>query len=168
MDGRAKGALLGNDHRAGRARSHLGDERCWSDLDQAERHLHRAEQHPDEHEPEWAYWMDLAESQGSRASTQLAMGRPGDAEAAFAAAARAFDGGAVRTHALYLTRMAGAQWLQGHHKQTCGTAHQALDLTDQISSQRTVGPLQDLVATIASHKALPAVRDLRERIAAGG
>lgn len=154
--------------RRARARSHLGDDRCWSDLDQAERYLHRAEQDPDEHEPEWAYWMDLAEFQGSRASTQLAMGRPGDAEATFAAAARAFDGGAVRTHALYLTRMAGAQWLQGHHEQACGTTHQALDLTDQISSQRTVGPLQDLVATMASHKALPAVRELHERIAAGG
>ncbi|MGW4490446.1 XRE family transcriptional regulator [Streptomyces sp. NPDC004376] len=154
--------------RRARARSHLGDERCWSDLDQAERHLHRAEQNPDEHEPEWAYWMNLAEFQGSRASTQLAMGRPGDAEATFAAAARAFDGGAVRTHALYLTRMAGAQWLQGHHEQACGTAHQAMGLTDQISSQRTVGPLQDLVATMASHKTLPAVRELRERIAAVG
>ncbi|MFD6470986.1 XRE family transcriptional regulator [Streptomyces goshikiensis] len=153
--------------RRARARSHLGDERCWSDLDLAERHLHRAEQNQDESEPEWAYWMDLAEFQGSRASTQLAMGRPGDAEATFAAAARAFDGGAVRTHALYLTRQADAQWRQGHHEQACGTAHQALDLIDQISSQRTTGPLKDLVATMGSHQNLTAVRDLRERITVG-
>jgi hypothetical protein len=111
--------------RRARARSHLGDGRCWSDLDLAERNLHRAEQSPDDDEPEWAYWMNLAEFQGSRASTQLTMGRPGDAEATFAAAARAFDGGAVRDHALYLTRQADAQWRQGHHEQACGTAHQA-------------------------------------------
>ncbi|MFE9846556.1 XRE family transcriptional regulator [Streptomyces goshikiensis] len=153
--------------RRARARSHLGNERCWSDLDLAERHLHRAEQNRDESEPEWAYWMDLAEFQGSRASTQLVMGRPGDAEATFAAAARAFDGGAVRTHALYLTRQADAQWRQGHHEQACGTAHQALDLIDQISSQRTAGPLKELVATMGSHQNLPAVRDLRERITVG-
>ncbi|MER6444065.1 hypothetical protein [Streptomyces venezuelae] len=153
--------------RRARARSHLGDERCSSDLDLAERHLHRAEQNRDEDEPEWAYWVDLAEFQGSRASTQLAMGRPGDAEATFAAAARAFDGGAVRTHALYLTRQADAQWRQGHHEQACGTAHQALDLIDHMSSQRTASPLTDLVATMGAHKNLPAVRDLRERITIG-
>ncbi|MEV7959053.1 XRE family transcriptional regulator [Streptomyces sp. NPDC087532] len=154
--------------RRARARSHLGDERCWSDLDFAERHLHRAEQSKDEAEPEWAYWMDLAEFQGSRASTQLAMDRPRDAEATFAAAARAFDGGAVRTHSLYLVRQADAQWRQGHHEQACSTAHLALDLTDQISSQRTIGPLQDLVGTMASHQGLAAARDLRERVATVG
>ncbi|MEU7317884.1 hypothetical protein [Streptomyces sp. NPDC007083] len=37
---------------ARRARAHLGDERCWSDLDLSERHLHRAEQDKDESEPE--------------------------------------------------------------------------------------------------------------------
>lgn len=89
--------------------------------------------------------MNLAEFQGSRASTQLAMGRPRDAEATFKAAARAFDGGAVRTHALYLARQADAQWRQGHHEEACVTAHRSMDLTDQISSHRTVGPLQDLV-----------------------
>ncbi len=151
--------------RRARARSHLGDARCWSDLDFAERHLHRAEQDKDASEPEWAYWMNLAEFQGSRASTQLAMGRPRDAEDTFAAAARAFDGGAVRTHALYLVRQADAQWRQGHYEESCGTAHQALDLTDQISSQRTTGPLQDLVATMDSHPSLGAVKDLRERVA---
>ncbi|MEU6331547.1 XRE family transcriptional regulator [Streptomyces sp. NPDC047049] len=151
--------------RRARARSHLGDARCWSDLDFAERHLHRAEQGENDGEPEWAYWMNVAEFQGSRASTQLAMGQPRDAEATFAAAARAFDGGAVRTHALYLVRQSDAQWRQGRLEQACGTAHQALDLTDQISSQRTVGPLQDLVRTMKSHEGLKVVRDLRERVA---
>ncbi|MEW2434305.1 hypothetical protein AB0952_08990 [Streptomyces caniferus] len=33
-------------------------------------------------EPECAYWMNVAEFQGSRTSTQLAMGQPRDAEAA--------------------------------------------------------------------------------------
>ncbi|WP_327188038.1 hypothetical protein [Streptomyces sp. NBC_01334] len=46
------------------------------------------------------------------------------------------------------------------------TAHRAMDLTDQISSHRTVGPLQDLVGTMASHQTLPAVRDLSERVTA--
>ncbi|ATZ22006.1 hypothetical protein SLAV_39010 [Streptomyces lavendulae subsp. lavendulae] len=96
------------------------------------------------------------------------MNRPGDAEPTFAAAARAFDGGAVRTHALYRARQADAQGRDGHHEQACGTAHQALDLTDQISSQRMARPLQDLVATMTSHQTLSAVSEFRDRIATTG
>ncbi|RLU82509.1 transcriptional regulator [Streptomyces griseocarneus] len=156
--------------RRARARSHLHDERCWSDLDHAERHLHRSDRSKGD-EPEWAYWFDLAEFQGSRASSQLTMGLPRDAEATFAAAARAFDGSdrsALRTHALYLVRQADAQWRQGHYEQACGTAHQALDLTDRISSQRTAGPLRDLARTMKPHRDIAAVRDLRERVATAG
>ncbi|TLS46083.1 helix-turn-helix transcriptional regulator [Streptomyces montanus] len=153
--------------RRARARSHLKAPGCWSDLDQAERHLHQADLSPGE-EPEWAYWFDHSEFQGSRASSQLTMGRAQDAEATFAAAAKAFDGSAVRTHALYLARQADAQLQQGHLEAACSTAHQALDLTDQISSHRTVAPLQDLARAMYGHQHIAAVRDLRERIATVG
>jgi hypothetical protein len=149
--------------RRARARSHLGDSACWSDLDQAQHHLQRA-QETGAQEPEWAYWFDPAELAGSRASSQLTMGQPANAEQTFADAARAFAGGAVRTHALYLVRQADAQLRQGHPEQACGTAHTALDLTDEISSHRTAGPLRDLATALQHHDRVPEVRDLRERI----
>ncbi|WP_327591360.1 hypothetical protein OHA25_60525 (plasmid) [Nonomuraea sp. NBC_00507] len=153
--------------RRARARSHIGDDGCWEDLDRAEQLLHIANRNAGD-EPEWAYWFDESEFQGSRASTELAMGHAEEAENTFAAAARMFNGNAVRTHALYLVRQADAQRRQGHLEQACDTAHAALDLTMEISSQRTIGPLRELAAAMRAHQELPAVHDLRERIAFAG
>jgi hypothetical protein len=151
--------------RRARARSHLGHDGCWADLDRAEALLALADGQADG-EPEWAYWFDLSELQGARASTQLAMGRPADAEAAFAASARAFDGETVRTRAIYLVRQADAQRQQGHIEDACATAHQALDIAEEISSHRTNEPLHDLARDLRLHTHVPVVRELRERVAA--
>lgn len=151
--------------RRARARSHLGHPGCWTDLDHAEHLLHTADATGEE-EPEWAYWFDHSELQGLRASTQLTMDQPAQAEQTFAQAARAYAGDAVRTHAVYLVRQADAQRRQGHIEQACGTAGRALDLTDEISSHRTSAPLRDLAAALRPHQYLTEVRDLRERITA--
>ncbi|MFD9688413.1 XRE family transcriptional regulator [Kitasatospora sp. NPDC059088] len=152
--------------RRARARSHLGDDNCWEDLDLAEALLaEAAQQGADEDEPPWAYWFDLHELQGARASTQLTMGRPAEAEATFAASALAFEGDAQRTRSVYLVRQADAQRQQGHLEQACATANQALDITDEISSHRTTEPLRDLARDMRLHSAVPAVHALRERIA---
>ncbi len=150
--------------RRARARSHLRDEGCWGDLDAARAKLDAAEGDPGE--PEWAYWFDSSEYAGSLASTQLAMGRADQAEKAFALSARAFDGTAVRTQAIYLVRAADAQLQQGHVEDACATAHQALDITAEISSQRTAGPLRDLSSALASHSHVPEANEVRERISA--
>jgi hypothetical protein len=154
--------------RRARAWSHLGDENCWTDLEHATRLLDQADSDPDPEEPEWAYWFDAAELLGCRASSQLAMGRPEAAEGTFTEAARSFAGDQVRTHTLYLTRQADAQLRQGHIEHACDTAHRALDLAAEISSQRTVAPLRDLTTALAGHQDEPAVADLVERVATLG
>ncbi|MFF2618848.1 tol-pal system YbgF family protein [Kitasatospora sp. NPDC058046] len=151
--------------RRARARSHLEDSGCWSDLEAARDLLEAAERNPDD-EPDWAYWFDASEYEGCLASTQLAMGHADQAEETFARQARAFSGTAVRTQAIYLVRMADAQLQQNHLEQACATANQAVDLTAGISSHRAVEPLKALGASMATHNSAPEVRELRERIAA--
>jgi hypothetical protein len=149
--------------RRARARSHLHQDNCWTDLDQAERQLQQA-QDSDAEEPEWAYWFDPAELAGLRASSQLTMGLPAQAECTFAQVARAYAGNTVRTHAVYLARQADAQLRQGHIEQACATANTALDLTDEISSHRTSSPLRGLAVDLHPYEHQSHVRDLRERI----
>jgi transcriptional regulator with XRE-family HTH domain len=145
--------------RRGRARAHLGDTRCWADFDRAETLLAQADGHQD---PDWAYWFDKAEIIGARASSHRDMHQPGPAETAFAQAHALFDPTSVRTHALYLTRQADAQFAQGQIERACATAGAALDLTETISSHRTTAPLLDLAERLAAYPVADA-RDFRDR-----
>jgi len=145
--------------RRGRARAHLGDPRCWADFDRAEALLAQANDHQD---PDWAYWFDAAEILGARASSHRDMNQPGPAEAVFAQAHAMFDPTCVRTHALYLTRQADAQYAQGQIEHACATAGQALDLAEGISSHRTTAPLLDLADRLGAY-AVPSARDFHER-----
>ena len=134
--------------RRGRARAHLGDNGCWSDFDQAERLLALSSGRP---APDWIYWFDAAEILSARASSHLDLGQPADAEASFAAAQKLFDPAIVRTQALYLARQGIAQADQGHLDRACATGMYALDLTESISSRRTVSPLLDLARRLSSY-----------------
>ncbi|MBV9026466.1 MAG: transcriptional regulator [Streptomycetaceae bacterium] len=145
--------------RRGRARAHLGDTRCWADFDRAETLLAQANGHQD---PDWSTWFDQAEILGARASSHRDMHQPGPAETVFAQAHALFAPSAVRTHALYLSREADAQYAQGQIEQACATAHHALDLTETISSRRTKAPLLDLAGKLAAHPA-PDARDFSDR-----
>ncbi|MGH3277009.1 MAG: hypothetical protein ACRDNZ_22115, partial [Streptosporangiaceae bacterium] len=69
----------------------------------------------------------------------------------------------VRTQALFLTRQADAQLEQNDLERACATAGKALDLTMEISSHRSIGPLRDLTVKMRPHESVPAVRDFRER-----
>jgi hypothetical protein len=69
----------------------------------------------------------------------------------------------VRTQALFLARQADAQWRQDELEHACATAGQALDLTAQISSHRSIGPLRELSAKMRALDMVPAVREFRER-----
>ncbi|MZE76809.1 transcriptional regulator [Streptomyces sp. SID5475] len=145
--------------RRGRARAHLGDTRCWTDFDRAEALLTQADGHTD---PDWSYWFNQAEILGARASSHRDMNQPGPAEAAFAQAHALFAPTSVRTHALYLSRQADAQFAQGQIERACATADAALDLTETISSHRTVAPLLNLAERLAPYP-VPDARDFRER-----
>lgn len=147
--------------RRGRARAHSGDARCWADFDRAEELLAQAE-HGDD--AELTYWFDDAEILGARASSHRDLAQFAEAEASFAKAHDLFDPTCVRTHALYLSRQADAQYAQGQLEQACSTGHQALDLTEAISSQRTTGLLLDMAGRLARSR-VPAARAFRDRVA---
>lgn len=148
--------------RRGRARAHLGDTRCWDDFDAAETLLARADEKQDQ-APQWAYWFDRAEILGARASSHRDMGQHNRAETAFVQADELFGPTTVRTHAVYLCRMADAQYAQGELERACATAGTALDLTETISSHRTTAPLLSLAERLASHSTTPAARDFIDR-----
>jgi hypothetical protein len=124
--------------RRARARAHLRDTRCWN---------------------------DRSELLGTVASTHLDFDQPRPAEQAFIQAAALFPQDRVRTHALFLVRQADAQWRQNDIERACATAGRALDLTAEISSHRSTGPLRALSAAMTRRETIPAVREFRERAA---
>jgi hypothetical protein len=147
--------------RRARARARLGDSRCWHDVGRASDCLDAVS--PGQDDPEWAYWFNRAELLGVTASTHLDCGQPARAEHAFADAAALFPRERIRTQALFLTRQADAQLRQNDLERACATASRALDLTAEISSHRSIGPLRDLSAKMSPHDAFSVVHDFRER-----
>lgn len=150
--------------RRARARAHQTDPACFADLDRAATLLETADASPGE-DPEYAYWFDRAELLGAFASTYLDMDRPGRAEETFIEAAALFPADRIRTQALFLARRADAQWRQNDPERACATGHEALDLTEEISSHRSAGPLRDLASAMGERTSVAAVRDFRERVA---
>ncbi|MFF4534125.1 XRE family transcriptional regulator [Streptomyces sp. NPDC001407] len=149
--------------RRARARAHQHNPGALTDLDRAADLLATADRHTGD-DPEWVSWFDQAELLGAQASTHLDLGEPARAETLFSQTAALFPADRIRTQSLFLARQADAQWRQDDPERACATAHRALDLTEEISSHRAAGPLRDLATSMRSHAAIPAVRDLRERI----
>ncbi|MEV4506037.1 XRE family transcriptional regulator [Streptomyces klenkii] len=149
--------------RRARARAHQDNAAAFADLDRAADLLATADRHHGE-DPEWVAWFDQAELLGAQASTHLDLGQPARAEQLFSQTARHFPADRLRTQALFLARQADAQWRQADPERACATAHRALDLSEEISSHRAAGPLRDLATSMRTHTAIPAVRDLRERV----
>ena len=147
--------------RRARARAHLGDSRCWYDIGRASDCLDAASGGHDD--PEWVYWFDRGELCGVAGSTHLDCGQPARAEQAFAEAAALFPRDRIRTQALFLARQADAQLRRNDLERACATAGQALDLTAEISSHRSIGPLRELAGKMREHDAVPDVRAFRER-----
>ncbi|MFE0190717.1 XRE family transcriptional regulator [Streptomyces sp. NPDC058989] len=150
--------------RRARARAHQLNPACWHDLDRAADLLADSEHRRDD-DPDYVSWFDQSELLGALASTQLDMDQPDRADLTFAETASAFPPERVRTQALFLARRADAQWRQGEFEHACATAGQSLDLTEEISSHRSSGPLHDLAKRMRSHQAVPVVRDFRDRLA---
>ncbi|WP_367141083.1 MULTISPECIES: XRE family transcriptional regulator [Streptomyces] len=149
--------------RRARARAHQHNDAAFADLDRSATLLAAAERSAGE-EPEWVRWFDQAELLGAQASTHLDLNQPAHAERLFHQTAQLFPADRIRTQSLFLARQADAQWRQADPERACATAHRALDLTEEISSHRSAGPLRDLATSMRTHTAIPAVRDLRERV----
>jgi tetratricopeptide (TPR) repeat protein len=151
--------------RRARARAHQRDTACWDDLGRSAELLDQA-QGREADDPDWVYWYDQSELIGATASTHLDLGEPSRAEPAFAQAAALFPTDRVRTQALFLARQADAQYRQADIERACATANRAIDLTTEMSSHRSIAPLEDLASKMRGlAAAVPAVRDFRERLA---
>ena len=145
-----------------RARAHQRDFGGYRDLDHAWALLPDCPAGGDD--PEWSTWFDQSELLGVEASTHLDLGRPVDAEDAFARAARLFPADRVRTQALFLSRRADARYRQSEIDGACATANEALDLAETISSHRCVRPLQTLAQQMLTTHPTAVVHDIHDRV----
>ncbi|MFC4464652.1 hypothetical protein ACFPH6_08795 [Streptomyces xiangluensis] len=114
-------------------------------------------------DPPWAYWVEQAEIDMLTGSSLLDLGRPAEAQVKFRAADAAYGPGYVRTHALYLTRMATAQLQQRDVDAACGSATQALDLLADINSARSIDHVQTFAKQLLPYQSTPVAREFLER-----
>ncbi|MFE7130883.1 XRE family transcriptional regulator [Streptomyces sp. NPDC057638] len=149
--------------RQARALAKAGDTRaCYRALNDALDHLSAGRR---DNDPAWAYWVEKSEIDMLTGSCLLDLGRPAAAQTKFAEADAAYGPGYVRTHALYLSRMASSQYQQGAVDAACDTGMQALNLLETLNSGRSTDHVRDLAASMSGHLRVPAVRDFRERVA---
>lgn len=114
-------------------------------------------------DPAWAYWVLRPEIDMLAGSCLLDLGRPARAQVKFTEADAAYGPEYVRTHIVYLSRMATAQLQEGDLEGACGYADQALDLLTDINSHRSTEQVRDFAVKVAPHGDVPAVRALLER-----
>lgn len=89
-----------------------------------------------EHDPEWLYWINEGEIHGQTGSCHLDLGDTRSAIASFTKAREALNPGDHRTRGLFLSRAATAHFANGDLEAGSVTAHEALDLADQLQSAR--------------------------------
>ncbi len=100
-----------------------------------------------EHDPEWLYWINEGEIHGQAGSCHLDLGDPRNAVASFTKAREALNPGDHRTRGLFLSRAATAHLANGDLEAGSVTAHEALDLADQLQSAR----LNDHIDVMLGH-----------------
>ncbi|MEU8141863.1 helix-turn-helix transcriptional regulator [Nonomuraea sp. NPDC048901] len=147
--------------RQARALAKTGDaRRCYHALNQAADCLNEGTSDDD---PPWAYWVNRAEVDMLTGSCMLDLGDPARAQQKFTEADTGYGPGYVRTHALYLTRMATAQLQQKDLDRACDSAGQALSLTEHISSTRSTDHIRDFVELLAPYRTEPTARSFLDR-----
>ncbi|MFE3601334.1 helix-turn-helix transcriptional regulator [Streptomyces sp. NPDC059142] len=147
--------------RRARALAKAGDARgCYRALNRATDLLGKGRRDDD---PPWAYWVEQAEIDMLTGSSLLDLGRPAEAQKWFRAADAAYGPQYVRTHTLYLSRIATAQLQQHDLDAACDSAIQALDLLGDINSARSTDQVRDLAKQLAPHRDTPPVRDFLDR-----
>ena len=148
--------------RQGRALAKAGDARgCYHALNRATDLL---DQGPSDDDPTWAYWVERPEIDMLTGSCMLDLGDPAAAQTKFREADAAYGPEYVRTHVLYLTRMATAQLQQHELDAACASAHQALDLAADLNSGRGADHVRDFATYLAPHRSTQPARDFLERV----
>ncbi|MDN3059382.1 XRE family transcriptional regulator [Streptomyces sp. SRF1] len=147
--------------RQARALAKAGDARsCFHALNRAHDLLDQGSHDAD---PPWAYWVQRPEVDMLTGSCMLDLGRPADAQRHFSRADAAYGPEYVRTHVLYLSRMATAQLQQRQVDAACASTSQALTLAADVHSGRSSDHVRDAVKQLLPYRRERAVRDLLDR-----
>lgn len=118
-----------------------------------------------ESDPHWLYWINEGEIHGQAGSAYLDLGDPPQAAVSFTEARKALNPADQRTNALFLSRAASAYLRKGELEAGCSTAHQALDLAEQLQSARLNEHIDAMVGELAPVSRDPYARDLIDRAA---
>ncbi|MFI5796292.1 helix-turn-helix domain-containing protein [Streptomyces sp. NPDC051677] len=119
-----------------------------------------------EHDPEWLYWINEGEIYGQSGSCYLDLGDAQSAIAGFTKAREALNPSDHRTRGLFLTRAATARFEQGDVEAGCATAHEALDLADQLQSARLDDHIDVMLRQLQPMIYSPYAQGVLERVAA--
>lgn len=118
-----------------------------------------------EQDPRWLYWINAGEIHGQSGSCYLDLGAPDKAVASFTKARKALNPAEQRTRGLFLSRAASAHIREGDIDAGCATAHEALDLAEQLQSARLNEHIESMLADLQPVSHTPYARDLLERAA---
>ncbi|WP_252922973.1 MULTISPECIES: helix-turn-helix domain-containing protein [unclassified Streptomyces] len=118
-----------------------------------------------EHDPRWLYWINAGEIHGQSGSCYLDLGEPDKAVISFAQARKALNPAEQRTRGLFLSRAASAHIREGDVDAGCATAHEALDLAEQLQSARLNEHIENMLADLQPVSHTPYARELVERAA---
>lgn len=118
---------------------------------------------PSEYDPDWLYWINEGEIHGQAGSCYLDLGEPQRAVASFTLARRALNPAEQRTQGLFLSRAASAYIREGDVDAGCATAHEALDLAEQLQSGRLNEHIETMLDDLQPVSHTPYARDLLDR-----
>lgn len=119
-----------------------------------------------EHDPEWLYWINEGEIHGQAGSCYLDLGDPRSAVASFTKARLALNPADHRTRGLFLSRAATAHAEQGDLEAGSATAHEVLDLAEQLQSARLNEHVETMLRQLHPVSHSPYAQEVLERAAA--
>ncbi|MET9035294.1 helix-turn-helix domain-containing protein [Streptomyces mirabilis] len=124
-----------------------------------------AKQDPGEPQPDWAAWVDANELDIMTGRCWAELRRPLRAVPVLESALSRFDDAHARDKALYLSWLADAYLSAGEVEQAAAATGRALDLSTGIASVRPRQRLAPVLAQLAQHLSVAAVRGVLEKAA---
>ncbi|MGW3664398.1 hypothetical protein [Streptomyces sp. NPDC005141] len=112
------------------------------------------------------YWINEGEIHGQAGSCYLDLGDACGAVASFAKARKALNPADHRTRGLFLSRAATAHIEQGDLEAGCATAHEVLDLAENLQSARFGSHVTSMIQQLCPVAHSPYAQDVLERRAA--
>ncbi|MGV2914522.1 hypothetical protein RMO59_00385 [Streptomyces alfalfae] len=123
------------------------------------------DQRRDEAVPDWAAWVDTTELNIMAGRCWTELRRPLRAVPVLTTALAQYEDHHARDKSLYLSWFASALLTAGEVEEAAVATSKALDLAVGVASVRPRQRLGPVLAQLAPHKALPAVRDALDRAA---